>query len=188
MRLRTTNGQLRAGRIPSNERPDRVRAQSQRRWDVQPSQIRLQPKELPQTTRTGLLGAVRQPVHRSARHKQLQRPALLRPGDHGSTPLLLLGFSNLVTVLSNLFNGLFIDRFGRRRFILTGCCGIPCEAALTARFVETGSADRVGLGFVFFIFAYVAFYSSCLDTTMYLVPLEIFPMVIVVNLKSRSAR
>jgi MFS family permease len=107
-------------------------------------------------------------------------------GIKGSMPLLLLGFFNLVTVPGNLFNGLFIDRFGRRGFVLTGCVGIivclSCEAAMTARFVEVPSGtppNRTGLGFgVFFIFAYVAFYSSCLDATMYLVPSEIFPMVI----------
>ncbi|KAK4553865.1 hypothetical protein LTR86_009040 [Recurvomyces mirabilis] len=104
-------------------------------------------------------------------------------GIKGGTPLLLLGIFNLLTVPGNLFNGLFIDRFGRRRFVLTGCIGIiVClsgEAAMTAQFVETGSTNRIGLGFgVFFIFAYVCFYSSCLDATMYLVPSEIFPMVI----------
>lgn len=106
-------------------------------------------------------------------------------GVTGSLPLLLLGFFNLTTVPGNLFNGLFIDRFGRRRFVLTGCIGIivclSCEAAMTAVFVENpaNSSNRVGLGFgVFFIFAYVVFYSSCLDATMYLIPSEIFPMVI----------
>lgn len=104
-------------------------------------------------------------------------------GISGGTPLLLLGFFNLVTVPGNLMNGLFIDRFGRRRFVLTGCIGIlfclSGEAAMTAQFVETGSNNRVGLGFgVFFIFLFVAFYSSCLDATMYLIPSEIFPMVI----------
>ena len=50
---------------------------------------------------------------------------------------------------------------------------------MTAVFVKTGSTNCVGLGFgVFFIFFYVVFYSSCLDATMYLVPAEIFPMVI----------
>lgn len=104
-------------------------------------------------------------------------------GIKGGMPLLLLGFFNLTTVPGNLFNGLFIDRFGRRRFVLTGCIGIICclsgEAAMTAQFVEKNSTNRTGLGFgVFFIFCYVAFYSSCLDATMYLVPSEIFPMVI----------
>jgi MFS family permease len=104
-------------------------------------------------------------------------------GIRGGTPLLLLGFFNLVTVPGNLFNGLFVDRFGRRRFVLTGCIGIiVClsgEAAMTAEYVEKDPSNRIGLGFgVFFIFAFVAFYSSCLDATMYLVPSEIFPMVI----------
>ncbi|KAK3646212.1 hypothetical protein LTR56_007171 [Elasticomyces elasticus] len=104
-------------------------------------------------------------------------------GIKGGTPLLLLGIFNLLTVPGNLFNGLFIDRFGRRRFVFTGCIGIiVClcgEAAMTAQFVEKDSTNRIGLGFgVFFIFAYVCFYSSCLDATMYLVPSEIFPMVI----------
>ena len=92
-------------------------------------------------------------------------------GITGGTPLLLLGFFNLLTVPGNLFNGLFIDRFGRRRFVLTGCIGIiVClsgEAAMTGEFVETGSTNRVGLGFgVAFIFSFVVFYSSCLDATM----------------------
>ena len=110
-------------------------------------------------------------------------------GITGGTPLLLLGFFNLTTVPGNLFNGLFIDRFGRRRFVLTGCIGIiVClsgEAAITAQFVETGSTNQVGLGTfsiapslftdsaeqglgwgVAFIFSYVVFYSSCLDATM----------------------
>jgi MFS family permease len=104
-------------------------------------------------------------------------------GIKGGMPLLLLGFFNLTTVPGNLMNGLFIDRIGRRRFVLTGCIGIiVClsgEAAMTAQFVQTHSSNQVGLGFgVFFIFAYVVFYSSCLDATMYLVPSEIFPMVI----------
>lgn len=106
-------------------------------------------------------------------------------GVTGSLPLLLLGFYNLTTLPGNLCNGLFIDRVGRRRFVLTGICGIivclSCEAAMTASFVEdpANSGNRVGLGFgVFFIFFYVVFYSSCLDATMYLIPSEIFPMVI----------
>lgn len=92
-------------------------------------------------------------------------------GIKGGMPLLLLGFFNLTTVPGNLFNGLFIDRFGRRRFVITGCIGIiVClsgEAAMTACFVETGLTNQVGLGWgVAFIFLYVVFYSSCLDATM----------------------
>ena len=98
-------------------------------------------------------------------------------GIKGGMPLLLLGCFDLVTVPGNLFNGLFIDRFGRRRFVLTGCVGLICmlsgEAAITAQFVQTGSTNKGGLGFgVGFIFCFAAFYSSCLDATMYLVPSE----------------
>ena len=64
-------------------------------------------------------------------------------GVTGGMPLLLLGFFNLVTVPGNLFNGLFIDRIGRRKFVITGCIGIifclSGEAAMTARFVDTNS-------------------------------------------------
>lgn len=100
-------------------------------------------------------------------------------GVTGGTPLLLIGIYNLCTVPGNLCNGLFIDRFGRRKFVLVGCIGIlVClsgEAAMTAIFVQTGSTNRVGLAWgVVFIFLYVVFYSSCLDATMYLIPSEMW--------------
>jgi len=61
-------------------------------------------------------------------------------GITSGTPLLLLGFFNLITHPGNPFNGLFIDRFGSRRFVITGCIGIiVClsgEAAITAQLVE----------------------------------------------------
>ncbi|KAK4505727.1 hypothetical protein PRZ48_003692 [Zasmidium cellare] len=108
---------------------------------------------------------------------------LSRLGVTGGTPLLLIGIYNLCTVPGNLCNGLFVDRVGRRKFVLIGCIGIVVclsgEAAMTAEFVQTGSSNRVGLAWgVVFIFLYVVFYSSCLDATMYLIPSEIFPMVI----------
>ena len=104
-------------------------------------------------------------------------------GITGGTALLLLGFFNLTTVPGNFFNGLFVHRFGRRPCVLVGCIDIilclSCEAALASQFVETKSTNQVGLGFgVFFIFFFVVFYCSCLDATMYLVPSEIFPMVL----------
>ena len=53
------------------------------------------------------------------------------------------------------------------------------ECALTARFADTGSTNKVGLGFgVAFIFMFPVFYSLFLDATMYLYPSEIFPMII----------
>lgn len=73
-------------------------------------------------------------------------------------------------VPQNVFNGLFIDRFEWRRFVLIGCTGIivclSCEAAVTTPFVENPAHFHsfVGLGFeVVLIFVHVCFYSSCLD-------------------------
>jgi len=63
-------------------------------------------------------------------------------------------------------------------------CGIlavilSAEAAISAQFADTQSTNRVGLGFgVAFIFLFPVFYSLCLDATMYLIPAEIFPMII----------
>jgi MFS family permease len=98
-------------------------------------------------------------------------------------PLLLVGCFNFVTVPGNLLNGLLVDHIGRRKFVITGCFSLciilSVEAALTAQFAETGSTNRVGLGFgVAFIFLFPVFYSICLDATMYLIPAEIFPMII----------
>jgi MFS family permease len=104
-------------------------------------------------------------------------------GITGRLPLLLVGCFNFVTVPGNLTNGLLIDHVGRRKFILAGCISLcivlSIETALTARFAESGSDNKIGLGFgVAFIFLFPVFYSLCLDATMYLYPAEIFPMII----------
>ncbi|KAF1810496.1 general substrate transporter [Eremomyces bilateralis CBS 781.70] len=106
-----------------------------------------------------------------------------RLGISGRLPLLLVGCFNLITVPGNLINGLLVDHVGRRKFVLTGIVAltiiVSVEAALTARFADTGSDNKVGLGFgVAFIFMFPVFYSVCLDATMYLIPAEIFPMII----------
>lgn len=89
----------------------------------------------------------------------------------------------MVTVPGNLTNGLLVDHIGRRKFVIMGCISLciilSVEAALTAQFAETGSTNKFGLGFgVAFIFLFPVFYSVCLDATMYLIPAEIFPMII----------
>lgn len=95
-------------------------------------------------------------------------------GITGRLPLLLVGCFNFVTVPGNLISGLLVDHFGRRKFFLCGAaslCVVLCvECALTARFADTGSSNKVGLGFgVAFIFMFPVFYSLFLDATMYLV-------------------
>jgi MFS family permease len=91
---------------------------------------------------------------------------------------LLVGCFNFVTVPGNLISGLLVDYFGRRKFFLCGAaslCVVLCvECALTARFADTGSTNKVGLGFgVAFIFMFPVFYSLFLDATMYLYPSEV---------------
>ncbi|ORY06499.1 and other transporter-domain-containing protein [Clohesyomyces aquaticus] len=104
-------------------------------------------------------------------------------GITGRLPLLLVGRFNFVTVPGNLANGLLGDYIGRRKFVITGCACLcvvlSVGAALTARFAETRTTNKVGLGFrVAFIFLFPVFYPVCLDATMYLIPAEIFPMII----------
>jgi hypothetical protein len=101
----------------------------------------------------------------------------------GRLALLLVGCFNFVTVPGNLPNGLLVDHIGGGKFIIAGCimlCIILCvETALTARFADTNSNNKVGLGIgVAFIFLFPVFYSLCLDATIYLYQAKIFPMMI----------
>ena len=51
---------------------------------------------------------------------------------------------------------------------------LSCEAAMLAQF--GGTTNSVGLGFgVFFLFAFVTFYGSCVDAISYVYCAEIFP-------------
>jgi MFS family permease len=105
-----------------------------------------------------------------------------RLGVTGGIPILLIAFWNCVGIWGNTTSAFFImDKYGRKPFYMIGIagCGISLifEAALTKYFVETGSSNRVGLGFgVFFIFLYVFFYSSCMDNQQYVICSEVFPM------------
>jgi MFS family permease len=85
-------------------------------------------------------------------------------------------------MLGNM-NGAIIlmDRFGRKNVFMLGIAStaacLAAEAALTKYFVQTGSTNRVGLGFgVFFIFLYVVFFASCMDAQQYVIVSETFPM------------
>lgn len=105
-----------------------------------------------------------------------------RLGVQGGIPILLIAFWNVVGMWGNTTSAFFImDKYGRKGFYMLGIagCGISLifEAALTKYYVETGSSNRVGLGFgVFFIFLYVVFYSSCMDNQQYVICSEVFPM------------
>ncbi|KAF2250929.1 general substrate transporter [Trematosphaeria pertusa] len=105
-----------------------------------------------------------------------------RLGVKGAIPILLIAFWNCVGMWGNTTSAFFImDKYGRKPFYMLGIagCGVSLifEAALTKYYVQTGSDNKVGLGFgVFFIFLYVAFYSSCMDNQQYVICSEVFPM------------
>lgn len=76
-------------------------------------------------------------------------------GMTGFWPLLLSAFWVLSTFPGNIFCAFFVERFGRRRFLLIGLSGILvsliCEIAIQATYL--GTDNRVALNFgVFFIF------------------------------------
>jgi MFS family permease len=103
-------------------------------------------------------------------------------GLHGGIPILLLAIWNVFGMLGNM-NGaiLLMDRFGRKNVFMLGIAStaacLAAEAALTKYFVQSGSTNRVGLGFgVFFIFLYVVFFASCMDAQQYVIVSETFPM------------
>ncbi|KAN0098393.1 general substrate transporter [Hyaloscypha variabilis] len=103
-------------------------------------------------------------------------------GLNGGIPILLLAIWNVFGMLGNM-NGAIIlmDRFGRKNVFMLGIAStaacLAAEAALTKYFVQTGSTNRVGLGFgVFFIFLYVVFFASCMDAQQYVIVSETFPM------------
>lgn len=99
----------------------------------------------------------------------------------GSTPLLLLSLWVSLSLFGNIFTALFIDKWGRRGFMLTGIAGIlvslVCECALQAKFMGTTnkSGQRAA---VFFIYLFIVFWSSCMDASQFLYLSEIFPTAI----------
>ena len=103
-------------------------------------------------------------------------------GLHGGIPILLLAIWNVFGMLGNMNGAIFLmDRFGRKNVFMLGIAStaacLAAEAALTKYFVQTGSTNRVGLGFgVFFIFLYVVFFASCMDAQQYVIVSETFPM------------
>lgn len=79
-------------------------------------------------------------------------------GLSGSTPLLLLALWVSISLFGNIITALFIDKFGRRSFMLVGISGILvsliCETILQARFNGTG--NRAGQrAAIFFIYLFI---------------------------------
>lgn len=105
-------------------------------------------------------------------------------GLSGSTPLLLLSIWVSISLFGNTFTALFIDKWGRRPFMLVGIGGILvsliCECALQAIYVDSTTAlttpNKPGQrAAVFFIYLFIVFWSSCMDASQFLYLSEIFP-------------
>lgn len=96
----------------------------------------------------------------------------------GYTPLLLNACWTTFTIIGNTWTAFFVDRFGRRPFLLIGTTGcLMClifEAALTASFL--GGTNQSGLSAaVFFVWLYIFFWCFFMDATQFVYNSEIWP-------------
>ena len=99
-------------------------------------------------------------------------------GLSGYLPILLLALWTTASFPGNCFTALFVDKFGRRKFLLVGTTGclvsLIFECALQAKY--TGTSNTAGQkAAIFFIYLFILFWSSCIDATQYLYMSEIFP-------------
>lgn len=100
-------------------------------------------------------------------------------GMTGFIPLLLTSLWVTSTFPGNLFCAFFVDRFGRRKFMLIGLSGILvvliCEIALQATYL--GTTNRAGQNAaIFFIFLFITpFWSTFMDASQFLYVSEIMP-------------
>jgi MFS family permease len=93
-------------------------------------------------------------------------------GLSGYMPLLLTSIWVTSSFPGNIFCAFFVDRFGRRKFMLIGLSGILmcliCETALQASFL--GTDNRAGQNAaIFFIFFFLTpFWSTFMDASQFL--------------------
>lgn len=103
-------------------------------------------------------------------------------GVTGSLPITLYAVWLVVALFGNLASAtILMDKYGRKRLLMIGIVGTGgCLVGLTIitkYFVETNSTNKVGLGFgIFFIFLYVVFYSTFIDSEQYVIVSETFPI------------
>ncbi|KAF2436370.1 arabinose-proton symporter [Tothia fuscella] len=93
-------------------------------------------------------------------------------------PLLLSALWVTASFPGNILTAFFIDRIGRRIFMLTGLAGLLIsligEAAMQAEFLESTNVAGQRAA-IFFIFLFIFFWSTFLDASQYLYLAEIFP-------------
>lgn len=87
-------------------------------------------------------------------------------------PLLLTSLWVTSTFPGNIFCAFYVERFGRRRFMLIGLTGIliclVCEIALQAEFLGTTNRAAQNAA-IFFIFLFITpFWSTFMDATQFL--------------------
>ncbi|OQU95814.1 hypothetical protein CLAIMM_01981 [Cladophialophora immunda] len=99
-------------------------------------------------------------------------------GFSGSTSLILAASYVTVACIGNYINSILVDKVGRVKLFVTGCIGcmvcLSFETALSAEYIGSNHTAGLSAG-VFFLFAYVAFYGSCLDANTFVYCSEIFP-------------
>ncbi|EEP80107.1 predicted protein [Uncinocarpus reesii 1704] len=93
-------------------------------------------------------------------------------------PLLLSALWVTASFPGNVFTAFFVDRLGRRFFLLTGLSGIlvtlVMECWTQAVYLGTDNAGGQKAA-VFFLFLFIFFWSTFLDATQFLYLAEIFP-------------
>jgi MFS family permease len=99
-------------------------------------------------------------------------------GLQGFRPLLLNACWTTFTIIGNIWTALYIDRWGRRTFLLIGASGVTVSlvflCALTATFLNT--TNKAGLNAaVFFIWFFILWWCFFVDATQYVYVSEIWP-------------
>ena len=99
-------------------------------------------------------------------------------GLSGSVPLLLNACWTTFTISGNVSTALFLDKWGRRKSLITGATGCTISliflCAMTARYLNT--TNEAGLrAAVFFVFLYIVWWCYFMDATQYVYVAEIFP-------------
>jgi MFS family permease len=79
-------------------------------------------------------------------------------GLSGSIPLLLNACWTTFTIIGNIWTAFYVDRFGRRTFLLIGATGVTVSliflCALTATFLGTNNTNGLNAA-VFFIWFFI---------------------------------
>ncbi|KAK6431146.1 hypothetical protein LTR95_012698 [Oleoguttula sp. CCFEE 5521] len=96
----------------------------------------------------------------------------------GFTPLLLNACWTTFTIVGNIWTALYIDRYGRRTFLLIGTSGVTVSliflCALTATYLGTDNTAGLNAA-VFFIWFFILWWCFFVDATQYVYVSEIWP-------------